>query len=65
MPPIRHVYVCKREPAASGAFLPGEAIEKSYVEQALKQASNNKLKAARLLGLTRAQLYLLLEKYGL
>jgi transcriptional regulator with PAS, ATPase and Fis domain len=42
-----------------------EAVERSYVEQALKQAGNNKSKAARLLGLTRAQLYSRLEKYGL
>jgi len=42
-----------------------EAVERAYVEQALKQAGNNKSKAARLLGLTRAQLYSRLEKYGL
>jgi len=42
-----------------------EAVEKGYVEQALRQAGNNKSKAARLLGLTRAQLYSRLEKYGL
>ncbi|HKI01456.1 MAG TPA: sigma-54-dependent Fis family transcriptional regulator [Thermoanaerobaculia bacterium] len=42
-----------------------EAVERSYVEQALKQTGNNKSKAARLLGLTRAQLYSRLEKYGL
>jgi transcriptional regulator with GAF, ATPase, and Fis domain len=42
-----------------------EAVERSYVEQALRQAGNNKSKAARLLGLTRAQLYSRLEKYGL
>ncbi|HEX3531030.1 MAG TPA: sigma-54-dependent Fis family transcriptional regulator [Thermoanaerobaculia bacterium] len=42
-----------------------EAVEKGYVEQALQLAGNNKSKAARLLGLTRAQLYSRLEKYGL
>jgi two-component system response regulator HydG len=42
-----------------------EAIERAWVEQALKQASHNKSKAARLLGLTRAQLYSRIEKYGL
>jgi transcriptional regulator with GAF, ATPase, and Fis domain len=41
-----------------------EALEKAYVEQALQQAGGNKSKAARLLGLTRAQLYSRLEKYG-
>ncbi len=42
-----------------------EAVERSYVEQALRQTGNNKSRAARLLGLTRAQLYSRLEKYGL
>jgi transcriptional regulator with GAF, ATPase, and Fis domain len=42
-----------------------EAVERSYVEQALRQTGGNKSKAARLLGLTRAQLYSRLEKYGL
>lgn len=42
-----------------------EALERSYVEQALRQAAGNKSKAARLLRLTRAQLYSRLEKYGL
>ena len=37
----------------------------SFVEKALGQAKGNKSKAARLLGLTRAQLYSRLEKYGL
>jgi DNA-binding NtrC family response regulator len=40
-------------------------MEKGYVEQALKQAGNNKSKAARLLGLPRAQFYSRLEKYWL
>ncbi|HKH44230.1 MAG TPA: helix-turn-helix domain-containing protein [Thermoanaerobaculia bacterium] len=35
------------------------------MKRALKQAENNKSRAARLLGLTRAQLYSRLEKYGL
>jgi transcriptional regulator with GAF, ATPase, and Fis domain len=42
-----------------------EAMEKSYVEKALGQSKGNKSQAARLLGLTRAQLYSRLEKYGL
>jgi transcriptional regulator with GAF, ATPase, and Fis domain len=56
-------------PAAPSVLPPGgvdlEAMEKGYVEQALQQAGNNKSKAARLLGLTRAQLYSRLDKYGL
>jgi DNA-binding NtrC family response regulator len=39
--------------------------ERRLIEQALSQAKGNKSKAARLLGLTRAQLYSRLEKYGI
>jgi transcriptional regulator with GAF, ATPase, and Fis domain len=42
-----------------------EQLERSYVERALQEARGNKSKAARLLGLTRAQLYSRIEKYGL
>ena len=40
-------------------------MERVLIERALTRARNNKSKAARLLGLTRAQLYFRLEKYGL
>ena len=62
------------EPAAaagegSPAIPPGgvnlEAIERSLVARALTQARYNKTRAAKLLGLTRAQLYSRIEKYGL
>jgi two-component system NtrC family response regulator len=42
-----------------------EAIERSLVVKALTQARHNKTRAAKLLGLTRAQLYSRIEKYGL
>jgi two-component system response regulator HydG len=42
-----------------------DEVEKDLVEKALAQARYNKSKAARLLGLTRAQLYTRLAKYGL
>src|SRR4029078_9717701 len=42
-----------------------EAIERSLVVKALTQARHNKTRAAKLLGLTRAQLYARIEKYGL
>jgi len=42
-----------------------EQIERGLVERALAEAKGNKSKAARLLGLTRAQLYTRLEKFGL
>ena len=57
------------EPAGAAAFPPGgvnlEAIERSFVIKALRQARHNKTRAAKLLGLTRAQLYSRIEKYGL
>jgi transcriptional regulator with PAS, ATPase and Fis domain len=55
-------------PAAT-ALPPGgvnlEDIERSLVSKALTQARYNKTRAAKLLGLTRAQLYTRIEKYGL
>ena len=40
-------------------------MERGLIEKALSQSKGNKSKAARLLGLTRAQLYTRLEKYAL
>jgi transcriptional regulator with GAF, ATPase, and Fis domain len=64
-----------RPPGAAAAtidaapFPPGgvdlEAMERGFVQQALEQTRGNKSKAARLLGLSRAQLYSRLEKHGL
>jgi transcriptional regulator with GAF, ATPase, and Fis domain len=55
--------------AGAPAFPPGgvdlESLEKEYVREALVKARFNKSRAARLLGLTRAQLYSRIEKYGL
>jgi two-component system response regulator HydG len=42
-----------------------DEVERTFVEKALAQTRGNKSKAARLLGLTRAQLYSRLDKYGL
>ena len=42
-----------------------EDVERELVENALKDARNNKAQAARLLGITRAQLYSRLQKYGI
>ena len=57
-------------PVGGGAVLPPEGVdleslERDYVKEALKKARFNKSKAAKLLGLTRAQLYSRIEKYGL
>jgi len=40
------------------------AMERAMIEQALREARFNKTKAARVLGLTRRQLYSRLRKYG-
>jgi Nif-specific regulatory protein len=53
---------------AAGAPLPAggvdlEAVERGYIERALRDSRGNKSRAARLLGLSRAQLYSRLEKY--
>mgnify|MGYP003591792079 CR=1 FL=1 len=42
-----------------------DSLEKTLVAQALERAKNNRSRAAKLLGLTRAQLYTRLERYGL
>jgi len=42
-----------------------EAVDRTFVEKALLQTKGNKSKAARLLGLTRSQLYSRLDKYAL
>ncbi len=56
--------------ASTNVLLPAggvnlDAIERSLVIKALAQARHNKTRAAKLLGLTRAQLYSRIEKYGL
>jgi transcriptional regulator with GAF, ATPase, and Fis domain len=55
---------------STGAILPPggvdlESLERDYVKEALRKTRFNKSKAAKLLGLTRAQLYSRIEKYGL
>ena len=56
-------------PDLAGPLHPGslnlDAAERLLLEKALGQAKGNKSKAARLLGLTRAQIYSRLEKHGL
>ncbi|HEX7528149.1 MAG TPA: sigma 54-interacting transcriptional regulator [Thermoanaerobaculia bacterium] len=56
--------------SATNPFLPPEGVdleslERDYVKEALRKARFNKSRAAKLLGLTRAQLYSRIEKYGL
>ncbi len=42
-----------------------KSLEKNAVENALKEAGGNKMKAARILGISRRTLYNKLEKYGI
>jgi DNA-binding NtrC family response regulator len=42
-----------------------EAMERTLIEGALKQAGQNKSKAAKLLGLSRSKLYTRMERFGL
>src|SRR3989449_2330913 len=42
-----------------------EAMERTLIERALKQAGQNKAKAAKLLGLSRGKLYTRMERFGL
>ena len=53
--------------AAASAGPSGDlnAMERAMIEQALQTARFNKSKAAQALGLTRAQLYVRMRKYGL
>ncbi len=55
--------------APATPLIPGsvdlDAMDRSYIEKALDQTRGNKSKAARLLGLSRAQLYTRLEKYNI
>jgi transcriptional regulator with PAS, ATPase and Fis domain len=63
------VVAARSDEAAAGPLPAGgvnlEDIERSLVVRALTQARHNKTRAAKLLGLTRAQLYSRIEKYGL
>ncbi len=63
-PPPQHGVDSPQSPLPAGG-VNLEAIERSFVMKALTQARHNKTRAAKLLGLTRAQLYSRIEKYGL
>jgi transcriptional regulator with GAF, ATPase, and Fis domain len=58
------------DPAAGGAaFPPGgvnlEMVERDLIAKALQEARNNRSRAARLLGISRSQLYYKIQKHGL
>ena len=65
-----HLPLPGAEASRSGAvgLSPGkglEDVERQLVENAMRETRNNKARAARLLGITRAQLYTRLERYGI
>ncbi len=55
--------------APTETFPPGgiqlDAVERDLIAKALHEAENNRSRAARLLGITRSQLYSRMQKYGL
>jgi DNA-binding NtrC family response regulator len=54
------------EPAGpGGTVLTLEEVERRHIEQVLAQCGGNKVRAARLLGIPRPNLYRKLERYGL
>jgi two-component system NtrC family response regulator len=63
-PPVETNGSMKRTTVLPSEGMNLEHVERGMVEKALNQAKGNKSRAARLLGLTRAQLYSRLEKYG-
>src|SRR5439155_463280 len=68
-PPVARLSKAEtREPAAAAAIASTgdlSAMERAMIEQALSTARFNKSKAAAALGLTRAQLYVRMKRYGL
>jgi transcriptional regulator with GAF, ATPase, and Fis domain len=66
---FRDLYSTTNTFESNSPLIPGDvdlgAVDRSFVEKALNQSRGNKSKAARLLGLSRAQLYTRLEKYKL
>jgi two-component system, NtrC family, response regulator HydG len=52
-------------PAASGAALDLDTLERDAIQRALQQHKGNVSRAAQVLGLTRASLYRRMQKYGL
>jgi transcriptional regulator with GAF, ATPase, and Fis domain len=64
-PPAVAVRAIEEQPIPAGR--PGDlaSMERAMIEQALQDARFNKSKAAAALGLTRAQLYVRMRRYGL
>jgi DNA-binding NtrC family response regulator len=72
---LEHLPIDIRQPAVSPApdldndFPPGgvnlQNVERDLIAKALEEARNNRSRAARLLGITRSQLYYRMQKHGL
>jgi len=63
LPPAESAQPAVADFPAQGVDL--EAMERTLIEGALKEAGQNKSKAARLLGLTRTKLYTRMQRFGL
>jgi DNA-binding NtrC family response regulator len=73
---LEHLPISVGQPSIAAApaevaetFPPGgihlDAVERDLIAKALREAENNRSRAARLLGITRSQLYSRMQKYGL
>ena len=73
---LEHLPIALGQPAATSglpenpeAFPPGgvnlETVERDLIAKALEEAGSNRSRAARLLGITRSQLYYRMQKHGL
>ncbi len=73
---LEHLPIALGQPAAApahpespDAFPPGgvnlEVVERDLIAKALEEAGSNRSRAARLLGITRSQLYYRMQKHGL
>ncbi len=72
---LEHLPIGPGRPARSGGAGPGAAfsadgvkldtVERDLIQKALHEARNNRSRAARLLGITRSQLYTRIQRHGL
>jgi transcriptional regulator with GAF, ATPase, and Fis domain len=74
---VEHLPIGVDRPARASASVPGntgllpaggvnlEVVERDLIAKALQETRNNRTRAARLLGITRSQLYSRIQKHGL
>jgi len=64
-PPLGEATLSCAGPLAAAAPADLESMERAMIEKSLKEARFNKTRAAKVLGLTRAQLYVRLKRHGI